>query len=323
MNKDNLRDIDCTPTKDDVRKAIERSGYVLEQRICPVIEKNNFIAFPNEQFEDQDEGKSREIDVRARRADFLQDPENTLDMFETNILIECKNNSIPFVFFTHTPFPLESERVQFYGYPIDAVRLEDPKLINTKKYIYLNKTYIAQYHHYYHSLPIASQFCKIVLGNKGKKTWSTSHEDIYEVVEKITKASMYYRSLPMNMMILENKRGVVNLGTIYPVLLFSGQIYQYSVDGTLEECDHLLLNWKVQSKKVVGNFYIDVMKESYLPTYLDMINDEHDNTVKYLIENIDVLRKNVYAKYRQSVKEAKSKGTYKLVKEVLPKSEPM
>lgn len=319
MNEKKVQSSEKVPTKDDVRKAIEISGYVLEQRICPVLENNNFIAYPNEQFEDQDLGKSREIDVIARQMEYLDVSDNTLDIFETNILIECKNNSTPFVFFTHSGFPLESDRVQFYGFPEGAVSLKYPKLINTKKQIYLNNTYIAQYHHYYHSPLIATQFCKIIptkdKEQKKSELWIASHDDIYEAVEKITKATMYYRSMSKSYMkILENKKGVIDLGIIYPVLLFSGQIYQYESDGTLNECDHLLLCWKIKSKTVAGTFYIDVMKESYLPTYLKMINEEHDNSVKFLRENIDTLRKDVYTEFNRAVKKAKSEGTYKLVK---------
>jgi len=93
------------PTKEQIKKAIEQSGYLLEQRICPIIEKYFFLTTPNEQYQDQDTGKSREIDIHAIVLNSLFRNEYS-DTFATILLIECKNNSTPVVFFTQqNPIP--------------------------------------------------------------------------------------------------------------------------------------------------------------------------------------------------------------------------
>jgi hypothetical protein len=59
------------PSIQQIKKAVEQSGYLLEQRVCPIIEKYGFLTTPNEPYQDQDTGKSREMDVHAVKLNSL------------------------------------------------------------------------------------------------------------------------------------------------------------------------------------------------------------------------------------------------------------
>jgi hypothetical protein len=57
----------------DIRAAIDKSGYILELRLVPRLERNGFFVFPDKQFQGQDTGKSREIDVYGWRFIYLKE----------------------------------------------------------------------------------------------------------------------------------------------------------------------------------------------------------------------------------------------------------
>lgn len=93
-------------SENEIRSAIDRSGYVLELRISPLFEDAGFIVDSSAQFEDQDTGKSREIDLHAWAFDFHNErdhPDQSLTLHDkifTDIIVECKSNDLPLVFFT-------------------------------------------------------------------------------------------------------------------------------------------------------------------------------------------------------------------------------
>ena len=55
---------DC-PRSNDIIDALKQSGYLMEQEVATQLETLSFHVWTNWAFEDSDEGKSREIDVRA------------------------------------------------------------------------------------------------------------------------------------------------------------------------------------------------------------------------------------------------------------------
>jgi len=48
-----------------MRDAISRSGYLMEQRLVPLVESFGFKATPNERFRDYETGQLRELDIGA------------------------------------------------------------------------------------------------------------------------------------------------------------------------------------------------------------------------------------------------------------------
>ena len=84
------------PTEDDIVKALSKSGYLLEQQVANKLEALSHYVWTNEAFQDVDEGKSREIDAKARKQFFHSDELNISGW--TEIIAECKNMSSPLVF---------------------------------------------------------------------------------------------------------------------------------------------------------------------------------------------------------------------------------
>ena len=52
-------------TKEQIKKALQNSGYLLEDRVNQVLKKNSWSTTPNARFKDLRTGVEREVDVVA------------------------------------------------------------------------------------------------------------------------------------------------------------------------------------------------------------------------------------------------------------------
>ncbi len=299
------------PTLEQIKVAIERSGYLLEQRICPIIERDGFIVTPNEQYQDQDTGKSREIDTHAIRFNPLFRNDFT-DTYSTILLIECKNNSTPVVFFTQeNPIP---ESIFGYtvlnGYPDGIWEDNTNGSISIEDFFNFNK-----FHHNFKVKWIARQFCilKPKIIGKGSPNeiieWETSHENLYDSIESLTKATAYYSlELRDSIILVENTKNFISLGMIYPILLFSGLIYECRISGKhykLIKNNHLTFYNTIQSKTLEGIYHIDIIQESFLPKFLRMVIEENDKIVSLLKRKRLLLKRNVERNFEEEEKKTK------------------
>ena len=83
--------------KEEMISALNRSGYFLESRVEQQLQNAGFQQiYPNAAYEDQDTGKSREIDLTAS---FHLSHQNPNIVVNIHLLIECKKLRSPFIFF--------------------------------------------------------------------------------------------------------------------------------------------------------------------------------------------------------------------------------
>jgi len=308
------------PSVDEIKAVIESSGYLLEQRVCPVVEKHGFLTTPNDQYTDQDTGKSREIDIHAINLESLGDDEFS-NTFETILLIECKNNSTPVILFSQkNPLP-DLGRVVLNGHP-DGVSVPDDQLSDGVYRITAASENIAaiedyfgfkEFHHNYRAELIAHQFCqmrpKIIAKGSPNETieWSLSHENLYESIDSLAKATVYFSKGLREMVECfdeESQKGCIHLGIVYPILLFSGQIYECRVGKNnydLFEQNHLFLYKNIQSRTVESTIHIDVIHEDHLPILLDVVQNEMSRIIEIFNENINLLISNVERDYKERI----------------------
>jgi hypothetical protein len=89
-------------TTSQMKEAIQHSGYLLEQRVEPIIKNSGYYVETNPIFRDPDTDKSREIDISALAGVGVYRKEGSFIF--PNLLCECENNFQPIVFFTSEPF---------------------------------------------------------------------------------------------------------------------------------------------------------------------------------------------------------------------------
>ena len=243
--------MDASPSQIDIITALRQSGYLMEQQVATQLEGLGLHVWTNWAFEDIDEGKSREIDVRAIRR-VAHNEEKKISAF-IEIIGECKNNSNPLV---------------FVGRPkSDVDRLYAPEelvLPSSDKEAFFHLGFGEVYSSFSSEVK-AVQFCRI--DRKGSN-WHANHGGLYD--------SMFY---PMAKALTARKREVLKdhrrgewryFWFFVPVVVTSGDIFL--VDSTEAEPvpeakNYVTFKRDIQSEKVKGAFAVDFIRQSKFEQY--------------------------------------------------------
>jgi hypothetical protein len=168
------------PTEEQIMTAIEKSGYLMEQRVATQLEMLGFHVTTNVAFEDADEGKSRELDIRAVKRVGHNEAKKLAAFVE--LMVECKKSSNPFVFVIrsknasdtrsspqHFQFPVKYEMSKDLGGGRALHRELDP-------FFHLGFKAV----HYEYRLPSKTvQFCRIDRKGGG---WTANHGGLYDAI---------------------------------------------------------------------------------------------------------------------------------------------
>lgn len=286
-----------------IKEAIAKSGYPLENIVARIFNQEGFYSETNHNFQDQDTGVSREIDVygistfRLKRED---------DYLFPVLLAQCKNWDSPLIFFMQENVHKDISQlgnIRFTGEPQD---------IQGRKYIKDLIDYIdPKFHHYVTSDEISTQFC--YLEKKGDK-YNVEHSRLYnDIVIPLIKSvqseifdheKMWTHAFEANDFDPDNEN--LNFQIYYPLIIVSGDLLACHIEENsinLESVDRLVLRRHYESKSISGYYYIDVVKRDCLSEFLSrMIRQEMKKIGELLTKNHDVLIKNLKRRYKESKK---------------------
>ena len=161
---ENFKTISTKQMKD----AIQRSGYLLEQLVEPILTEEGYFVQTNPVFPEPETGKSREIDISALTA--IRVYKRGYNFIFPTLLRECENNSQPIVFFTkESPISfLHHQEIKVSGIPV--------KFWQEDGYVSLSEfTGMEGFHHYCKGA-IATQYCTFQL-KKDKSSWIAFHSE--------------------------------------------------------------------------------------------------------------------------------------------------
>lgn len=276
MNKRNKQSQAKKITHPQMADAIRRSGYLMEQRLFPVIENAGFYVETNPVYLDPLSGKSREYDfsaitgVKLYREDF--------DFLFTFLIGECLNNPQPIVFFT-SKSPIDflfHENIKCAGIPAhfpDDLGGEDE--ISLQDFFHLDK-----FHHYCHGT-YSTQYCSFKQ-KSGKDEWLAWHDDEHQgLFNTLIEATKYeVRGIFSDWMPpSKDEEEPVNITLFYPVLVIHRDLFectQRSGKPFLKKRNHIQFRKAVISGKHQETYQVDVIVESYLKQYLDIILKEQE-----------------------------------------------
>ena len=239
----------------------------MEQEVATQLETLNFHVRTNMAFEDIEEGKSREIDVRAIKR-VAHNEEKKLSAF-VEIIAECKNSTNPFVFIgrpknqtdnQHPPqeliFPIANYEAQkdISEYEI-TVRLK-----NAFFHLGFDKV-----HPDYMSEIKAVQFCRIDRKGSG---WHANHGGLYN--------SIFY---PMAKAFTARKREIVNnrpdgwhyFWMFVPIMITSGNIFyvdSMAADPVPQERNDITFKREIRSEKLDGIYSITFVCQKQLKQFI-------------------------------------------------------
>lgn len=286
-----------------MKEAIQQSGYLLEQRVEPIIRQAFGYVETNPVFRDPDTGKSREIDIRALAGVGVYRKEGSF-IFPM-LLCECENNSQPIVFFT-------SES------PISFTYCEDLRVSGIPAKFWDNDGFISladftgmeKFHHYCKG-EVATQYCSFQL-KKDKSSWLAFHsEEQHDTFNSLIKAVEYevdnhFKGWSFPEQVDEED---INIQIYYPLLILQGDLYSaYLKDNRLmlRKTKHIQFRKQFFSsyKTEVETYQIDVIMEDYLSRYLEIVESEIEGIKKVLQRK----KRKVFESIEKIVQEAKEGG---------------
>ena len=282
-------------------EAIQRSGYLLEQRVEAILSKEGYFVETNPVFPDPDTGKSREIDVSAISATRIY--KKGYNFVFPMLLCECENNSQPIVFFTkESPISfMHHEQVKVSGIPVQL--WQDDGYVSLSEFTGMEK-----FHHYCKGV-VATQYCTFQL-KKDKSSWTALHnEEQHDTFNSLVKALDYEIAKHFDGWSLPDKvdEEDVNIQIYYPLVIFQGSLNSATLKHNqlaLRKSRHIQFRKELFLPRTneVETYQIDVIDEAYLPRYLRIIDSEIQMVKKVFQRQRD----NVFLSIEKIVEEAKS-----------------
>jgi len=283
---------------EEMRDAIASSGYLLEQRIKPTIERRGYFVETNQAYPDPQTGISREYDISAMGGFRLF--RNRNDFLFPYILCECENNSVPIVFFeTGSPISfLFHMEVKCSGVPV--------KLWKNGEWVPLSFALNFEKFHHYCRGKITTQYCSF--SKKGDR-WTATHLDPqHQTLNKLIDAleaeiTEHYSNwrLPVR-----GEKEPVNIQIYYPLVVVQGDLYlaKQSRQGLkMRKVRHVQFRRELWSANRKDTYQIDVIHESFLGSYLKMIDSEVEAVKRRFVKQ----RKNIQSSIDKLIAEARTK----------------
>ncbi len=249
---------------DAIRKALERSGYLMESRLVRLITAADFFVEPNVSHKDPRTGKAREIDLTAESIPRLFDQGVCV---KTTFVIEAVNNRYPIILLTERP---SSPNADFDNYLKFGTTPDSPTFLNG---IHLYDEKNANWDNLF------SQFCALSKKNS-KDEFMTNHPD--DIYSSLLKAAEYTEDQVNSFTEWTNTYTDEYWRLFFwqPILVLSGQLLtaKFSPGGSilLQEVPlaRLEFNWhNGDSRKTT---IIEFIQENFLLEHMNTIRDQDD-----------------------------------------------
>lgn len=253
-----------TPSTSNILEALNKSGYLMEQEVATSFENIGFNVRTNVSFQDNEEGKSREIDILATKQLLLD--ESTKKIISLIFICECKNSSNPYVFLlrdknkfdNHVPNEYYFSKPEFFKKHKDGI-YESVSLYPAFYHLDLDKS-----HHYYKNRYKAVQFCQII---REGKDWKAKHENIYDSL-----------ILPLVKAFISKKHEIVQsfsspdwtkIFLFFPCIVTNSKINELHINSpdVLNEVTFSTYVRELSSEKIKGKFMIDFINKDCINEY--------------------------------------------------------
>lgn len=258
-------------TEDKILEELVKTGFPTELVAGSIMESWDYGVIYSPSYRDHQDGKSREFDLRAFKTWPVVDetPKWGMSVF---LVTECKKSDGPWVFFA-TPEAYRS--FDWLGDPIPLHHNTNGlhEIGNTlEEKVSLDRRSLMDVHHY-RSLPRRARTYYEPF-KKGRDHNSVG-QSIYTAVMQCTKAVIFLSS--------EKPRSRYP-AFFYPVIVFSGDMFEATIAPDksislarkeyIQLSHHYLYEASRHSIFEDQEFIIDVVRDSYLPTYLGIIEKE-------------------------------------------------
>jgi hypothetical protein len=264
--------LESTPmiSEEEMRDALLRSGYLLEQRVAHVLDQRGYYVDTNAAYPDDVTGKSREFDIDALTMVDL----GAYDFLFVNVLCSCVNNPQPLAFIiqdAQVPF-MHHEFVKMSGLPIQVRSSPESDLMPLAEALHFERF------HHYNQRRLSTQYCSFAKKRGSTRSeWVATHidehHDALNAIGPVIEAciSQHYKGWTLS------DAEVINIEIYYPVLILQGDPLEVAAQGSdlrITDTNHVLYRLAEFSAHRQAEYFVDVIRESYLPSYLEMLDGE-------------------------------------------------
>ena len=184
---------------------------------------------PNQRYEDPASGKAFELDLFAISA--WQIGKRGTNFIWPVLLIACKNLRCPLVFFTHREMRSHwvLGQVQVSGLPFEIARRGKTESIPE----FLK---VEDFHHYYRTGHVASQFCAVYEVNegaprKGAPKYEAGHTigrriELFKDFESLARIIELEKRQHATSWRLVREKEVINIQVYYPIFVTAGPVFE-------------------------------------------------------------------------------------------------
>lgn len=241
-----------TISSPEMKDAIKRSGYLIEQRVEEILQREGFYPRSNETYPDPITGKTREIDIEASYYNRFSLKRGHINF---KIVIECENNPYPVVFFSKeiNKHATNYGHLMYSGLPTHYQK-------KSKKYFYMIEDLMESRElEIVKKIKEATQYCSFNRKNENSKWFATHNEEQHSSFLSLTnfiehKIREHIRSLEH----MIHGRTYNPDFTIYlPILVLEGEILSANlVNG------EVVLD-PIQSVKYLKEYFFNSRREKY------------------------------------------------------------
>ena len=273
--------------KDYLLEEIEKSGFPLEIEVSSVLENQNWVAINNQPFRDPDEDELRSVDILAFHEPTASEYARYGPLgFSPRLVIECKKSiSHAWIFFTRP------ERTKVF--PMSGQVYDFPKAFSTEAHKNKNKLSpigVFSYEYYFNSFADSSKgmrhihyadFDNVAITYDEYRIQSDAkkRKEIFEAVNQVVK----FQNFDMEESIRAPGRIKSATSPFFPVelsflaIVFDGRLFEAIIKNgkpMIEERKHVLLHYRYRPRNSFVNldFWIDIVKKGFFPTYLTKIH---------------------------------------------------
>ncbi|MGY5129919.1 hypothetical protein [Streptomyces nigrescens] len=260
-----------SPSGEEVIEALERTGFLLEQRVAKITRSMRFAVTTGKAFKDPDEKKSREVDIFAVTRVFRA-PE--LDVQVTaQVIIECKNSLGPYVILGREPSPHDRVKVPYsHTLPVRSIRWIEENGDNRWIHRGIPTWNWLGFHRVPHSPNLDDKKgVQMVRMQLNGKKWQADNSSIFDsLTVPLMKAVEAFRPPPAPYASDQRPRYAC-LNLCFPVVVTSGELYY--VDGESENPSTEAVDWVtvergIEMATLSGVFNMDVVTYPALTRYL-------------------------------------------------------
>ncbi|MES2558703.1 MAG: hypothetical protein V4590_03125 [Bacteroidota bacterium] len=254
-------------SNDEIISALNRSGYLLENRILKLFIKNSFYAESSHAlFFNPEENKYREIDILATKqlhTMFLEDKFNSVAI-NIHFVVECINNPQPLGLFENLGDMDEPSSDWIYEITNGTPELRENISLKIHSLIdFVERTRI--------KAPPSRQYCGFSKkkDTNNKEPWMATHsDDFHKTLLKLVEATKHKKE-EINRLWDGRRPQICRLDFIIPTVVLQGNIISVFQRDELKIKDELFQRLKTPYEEIYNrNMSVDIVQENYFEQYL-------------------------------------------------------